>query len=87
MGAEPASAPARLAIRTPNWLGDAIMALPAMTAVRRAFPEAAITVAAPSSLAPLFDEDTPAAPDDVLALAPPASTSGTPSRRVNSTRS
>lgn len=70
MGAEPLRAPARLVIRTPNWLGDIVMALPAMAAVRRAFPDAAITVAAPAGLAPLFDEETAVAPQDVLALAP-----------------
>jgi heptosyltransferase-2 len=62
------SEPRRLAIRSPNWLGDAIMALPAMGAVRRAFPEANITVAAPASVAPLFRDDTNGRPDDVLTI-------------------
>ncbi len=50
-------APARLVVRMPNWLGDAVMALPAVRAVRRHFPEAALTVAAQPSVAPLFEED------------------------------
>ncbi|HZR26033.1 MAG TPA: lipopolysaccharide heptosyltransferase II [Vicinamibacterales bacterium] len=44
----------RLVILAPNWLGDAVMALPAIADVRRAMPDAAITVAARPSVAPLF---------------------------------
>jgi heptosyltransferase-2 len=44
----------RLLIFAPNWLGDAVMALPAMDAVRAALPEATIDVAARSAVAPLF---------------------------------
>ena len=36
----------RLVILAPNWLGDAVMALPAIADVRRAAPAASITVAA-----------------------------------------
>ena len=58
----------RLIVRTPNWLGDAVMALPAMGAVRRAFEGRAVVVAAPASVAPLFEEITPAAPDAIVAI-------------------
>ena len=61
--------PARLLVRAPNWLGDAVMAIPAMAALRNAYPESHLTLAAPASVAPLFNEDTPVAPDSVLALA------------------
>ena len=44
----------RLGILAPNWLGDAVMALPAMADVNRAAPATAITVAARRSIAPLF---------------------------------
>jgi heptosyltransferase II len=44
----------RLVIVAPNWLGDAVMALPAIADVRRAMPQAAIAVAARPSIAPLF---------------------------------
>jgi heptosyltransferase-2 len=44
----------RLVILVPNWLGDAVMALPAIADVRRAAPAASITVAARASIAPLF---------------------------------
>jgi hypothetical protein len=58
----------RLVIRAPNWLGDAVMALPALAAVRAGLPETHITIAAITSVAPLFQEDTSAAPNDVLAI-------------------
>lgn len=44
----------RLVILAPNWLGDAVMALPALADVRRALPDAAIAVAARPAVAPLF---------------------------------
>jgi heptosyltransferase-2 len=59
----------RLVIRAPNWLGDAVMALPAMGALRAAFPEAHVAVAAIPAIAPLFDEATSAGQDSVIAAA------------------
>src|SRR5437899_7624164 len=44
----------RLVILAPNWLGDAVMALPAIADVRRAAPDAAIAIAARPAIAPLF---------------------------------
>jgi heptosyltransferase-2 len=44
----------RLVILAPNWLGDAVMALPAIADVRRASPSATIAVAARAAIAPLF---------------------------------
>src|SRR3990172_3308942 len=44
----------RLVILSPNWLGDAVMALPAVADVHRAAPAAVITVAARAAVAPLF---------------------------------
>ena len=43
-----------LVILAPNWLGDAVMALPAIADVRRASASASITVAARAPVAPLF---------------------------------
>src|SRR5262249_41443892 len=43
-----------LVVLAPNWLGDAVMALPAIADVHRASPETTITVAARPSIAPLF---------------------------------
>jgi heptosyltransferase II len=58
----------RILIRAPNWLGDAVMALPAMAAIRAAFRGRRLVVAGAPSVAPLFLEETIAAPDEVLAL-------------------
>src|SRR5262252_5498444 len=44
----------RLVILAPNWLGDAVMALPAIADVRRALPAAHLTIAARAVVAPLF---------------------------------
>ena len=41
-------------IVSPNWLGDTVMALPAIRDVRRHFVDAQLTVAARPSVAPLF---------------------------------
>lgn len=58
----------RVVLRTPNWLGDAVLALPAMVALRRHFAHASLTVAAPAGVAALFREDTGVRPDAVLVL-------------------
>jgi len=44
----------RLLVFAPNWLGDAVMALPAIADVRRAERDLSITVAARRPLAPFF---------------------------------
>jgi ADP-heptose:LPS heptosyltransferase len=44
----------RLVIVAPNWLGDAVMALPAIADLRRALPEVTIAVAAKPAVASLF---------------------------------
>jgi heptosyltransferase-2 len=44
----------RIVVRSPNWVGDAVMSLPALSALCRLFPEAEITVAAPSGTADIF---------------------------------
>src|SRR5262245_21436362 len=43
----------RLVILAPNWIGDAVMAQPAIADVRRAFPAATIALAARPSVATL----------------------------------
>jgi heptosyltransferase-2 len=43
-----------LVILAPNWLGDAVMALPAIADVRRRLPGASIVAAARAPVAPLF---------------------------------
>jgi heptosyltransferase-2 len=44
----------RLVVLSPNWLGDAIMALPAVEDIRRAAPRASLVMAARAPVAPLF---------------------------------
>jgi heptosyltransferase-2 len=44
-----------LVVVSPNWLGDAVMALAAITDLRRHFGSARLTVAARRSVAPLFE--------------------------------
>nr|AHZ45561.1 ADP-heptose-LPS heptosyltransferase II modular protein [uncultured bacterium] len=50
----PRPSPRRIVIVAPNWLGDAVLALPAMEAVRRARPDAQLTIAARRSIADVF---------------------------------
>ena len=58
--------PARVLIVSPNWLGDAVMALPAIGDVRRRFTNARLTIAARPAVAPLFAQ-VPGI-DDVIEL-------------------
>ena len=58
----------RLVVRMPNWLGDVVMALPALTAVRQAYPEGHLALAAIPSIAPLFREGLAASPQQVIAV-------------------
>ncbi len=59
--------PERLVVRAPNWLGDLVMALPAIGMVRRAYPEAELTIAAPLPFAPIFEQRTAVGSVDVIA--------------------
>jgi heptosyltransferase-2 len=47
--------PSRIVVLSPNWLGDAVMALPAVADLRRRFPSAHLAVAARGSVAPMFE--------------------------------
>ncbi len=58
----------RLVIRAPNWLGDAVLALPAMAAIRRHFQHAHLAIAAPAGFADMFRERIDAAPEQIIAL-------------------
>jgi heptosyltransferase-2 len=66
----PAKTPGRIIVRAPNWLGDAVLALPAIAAVRRHFPGAYLAVAGPAPVAAVFREATAAHPDSVLEIPP-----------------
>ena len=45
---------ARVLVVVPNWLGDAVMALPALADIRRSYPGGWLAVAARPSIAPLY---------------------------------
>ncbi len=53
-GALNPSSISRLYVRATNWLGDAVMSLPAIRAIRQIFPEAYLAVVARPSLADLY---------------------------------
>ena len=59
---------ARVVVFAPNWLGDAVMALPALDAVRREFAGKTLILGGLSSIAPIFQERTGAAPDEILSI-------------------
>jgi heptosyltransferase-2 len=44
----------RLVVFAPNWLGDAVMSIPAIEDIRRGAPDASLTIAARSAIAPVF---------------------------------
>lgn len=44
----------KLLIRSTNWIGDAVMTIPAITAIRQRFPEATITILAKEWVAEIF---------------------------------
>ena len=58
----------RILVFAPNWLGDAVMAVPSVDAIRRQFPSATLAVAARTHLAALY-ELVPGV-DEVLRLEP-----------------
>ena len=61
-------APFRLVIRSSNWLGDAVMSIPAVEACKRGRPDLHLTLLTPSKLAPLWRRVD--AVDEVLAIEP-----------------
>jgi heptosyltransferase II len=46
--------PFRILVRSSNWLGDAVMSVPAVRAIKAARPDARVTIAAPEKIAPLW---------------------------------
>ena len=45
-----------MVVRSPTWVGDAVMSLPALRELRRVLPGSHITVAAPPGTAEIFTE-------------------------------
>jgi lipopolysaccharide heptosyltransferase II len=46
--------PFRILIRSSNWLGDAVMSVPAVRAIKKGRPDAQITIATPAKIAPMW---------------------------------
>jgi heptosyltransferase II len=46
--------PFRILIRSSNWLGDAVMSVPAVRAIKNGRPDAKVTIAAPAKIAPMW---------------------------------
>lgn len=47
----------RILIRSANWVGDAVMSLPTIRAIRKNFPGAEISILAKPWVSPLFDNN------------------------------
>src|SRR5438477_3979691 len=46
--------PFRILIRSSNWLGDAVMSVPAVRAIKGGRPDVHVTIAAPDKIAPMW---------------------------------
>src|SRR5262249_56026550 len=46
--------PFRILIRSTKWLGDAVMSVPAVRAIKNARPDTEVTIAAPQKIAPMW---------------------------------
>jgi lipopolysaccharide heptosyltransferase II len=46
--------PFRILIRSSNWLGDAVMSVPAVSAIKNGRPDVHVTIAAPDKIAPMW---------------------------------
>jgi lipopolysaccharide heptosyltransferase II len=46
--------PFRILIRSSNWLGDSVMSVPAVRAIKAGRPDAQVTIAAPENVAPIW---------------------------------
>jgi lipopolysaccharide heptosyltransferase II len=71
--------PFRLLIRSSNWLGDAVMGIPAVEACKAGRPDMHVTVLTPEKLAPLWRRV--GAVDEVIAIQP-GETPGQLARRI-----
>jgi len=65
---EPPVKPFRIVIRSTNWLGDAVMTMPAVRAIKRGRPDAHVTILTPAKIADLWR--TVAEVDDIIPIEP-----------------
>ena len=52
----PRLSPTRILVRGTNWIGDAVLSEPALSAIRHAFPKAEITLLVKPAVAELFQQ-------------------------------
>src|SRR5581483_5832683 len=57
MALDPSTA-SKVLVRVPNWLGDAVMSLPALRVIRQRFPHAHLAVVARPSVAELYERES-----------------------------
>ncbi len=74
----PSLQPFRIVIRASNWLGDAVMSMPAVRVIKRGRPDAHVTILTPAKLADLWKRV--AEVDEVLAIEPGESVFGVAGR-------
>jgi len=60
--------PFRILIRSSNWLGDAVMSIPAVRAIKRGRPDAHVSILTPAKLVDLWKDVN--AVDEVIAIEP-----------------
>jgi len=80
-GSTPPQSSTRIWVRLPNWLGDVVMLIPLLRALRASRPDAQITLIGKAAFAPLFEDsaladcaNTPLADKDSAPLADKAGT-------------
>jgi len=56
LASRPSLTASRILIRGTNWIGDAVMSEPALSAIRRAFPKATITLLVKPAIAELYQQ-------------------------------
>ena len=54
-----------IVVRAANWIGDAVMSLPALDALKRLFPDVEISVLVKAHVAPVF-ENNPSVSDIII---------------------
>ncbi len=56
-GSTTSSSPRRILVRAPNWVGDVLMATPALRALHHGYPDAELVVTGRPSIRPLLDQN------------------------------
>lgn len=73
--------PFKMLVRVPNWLGDAVMSMPAVSLLKRGRPDAHITILTRSKLAGLWEGFSDC--DEVISICPGESSNKTSQRLIS----